>query len=159
MTRVDPKDHRESEGDDPKRSRRKWRTELPNMLDELGLDVYEYRLLGHYIRRGMTYEGSTETARVCNMSRRQVLNKRKSLAERGLIYTCHMSKSELIAHKWRIPDDAPDGDYCVVKPLDIWEKNLEYFQTKKTTRGRRAQRELEGELREGFKRKIDESDA
>ncbi|MCL4490117.1 MAG: hypothetical protein M1570_18595 [Chloroflexi bacterium] len=120
------------------------------MLDEIGLDVYEYRLMGHYIRRGMTYEGSKETGRICNMSRRQVIKKRQSLESRGLIHTWLLSKAELMQRGWKIPRDAPEGDYRVVKPVDHWDRNLAHFENRKQAPDWKERRRLDNEIRDEF---------
>lgn len=64
---------------------RKYRTELPNLYDDAGLDPYQFRLLAHYVRVGNCYESVRTTARKCGMSPAQVCTKRKELAEVGFI--------------------------------------------------------------------------
>jgi len=64
---------------------RKYRTELPNLYDDAGLDPYQFRLLAHYVRVGNCYESVRTTARKCGMSPAQVCAKRKELAEDGFI--------------------------------------------------------------------------
>lgn len=55
-----------------------------NMADD-DLDVYEYRLLGHYIRVGLTYEGTRTTANKTKMSVGKVVSTRNKLEEKGYI--------------------------------------------------------------------------
>jgi DnaD/phage-associated family protein len=64
---------------------RKYRTELPNLYDDSGLDVYEFRLLAHYKRVGRCTEGLPTTARICNMSMSQASETRKSLSVKKFI--------------------------------------------------------------------------
>jgi len=54
-------------------------------LDEAGLDVYEFRLLGHIARRGKCFATLTTTAKICKMSVRKAQSTLKSLENRGLI--------------------------------------------------------------------------
>ena len=58
---------------------------LPNLADDSGLDVYEFRLLVHYYRVGDCWQSTTTTADACNISRSQVVAKRQSLAKKGWI--------------------------------------------------------------------------
>lgn len=55
-----------------------------NMADD-DLDVYEYRLLGHYIRVGVTFEGTRTTAKKTRMSLGKVVSTRNKLEEKGYI--------------------------------------------------------------------------
>ena len=64
---------------------RKYRTELPNMYDDAGLDVYAFRLLAHYVRVGNCYESIRTTAKKCNMSHPTVIRARDTLAAKGFI--------------------------------------------------------------------------
>lgn len=64
---------------------RKWRTEIPNMYDDAGLDPFAFRLLVHYVRVGSCWESTRTTAKKCGMSPAQVVGKRRELAEGGWI--------------------------------------------------------------------------
>lgn len=55
-----------------------------NMADD-DLDVYEYRLLGHYQRVGTCYESTPTTAENCKMSAGKVSQAKRSLREKGYI--------------------------------------------------------------------------
>ena len=95
---------------------RKYRIELPNIIDDLGLNPYEGRLYMHYKRvcganGGTCTEGTRGTARRSKMSAGQVSKARDGLAGRGLI-----AKIE-------------SGQYVHVKIVDIWELNFAYFLT------------------------------
>jgi len=58
---------------------------VDSALDEAGLDVYEFRLLGHIARRGECFAALTTTAKICQMSVRKAQSTLKSLENRGLI--------------------------------------------------------------------------
>jgi len=64
---------------------RKYRTELPNLVDDMGLGPYEFRLLVHYYRVGNCWESTRTTARKCAMSVGKVSEARRSLERRKLI--------------------------------------------------------------------------
>lgn len=69
---------------------RKYRTELPNMIDDLNLSPFAYRLYGHYKRRagangGECTEGLRGLARSCRMSINSVRGARDELAALKLI--------------------------------------------------------------------------
>ena len=84
---------------------RKYRIELPNLYDDAGMDVYEFRLLAHYKRVGTCTEGKRTTARKCKMSSGQVSEKRKSLAIRGFIKLEEVkSRDGVLAYKITIVD-------------------------------------------------------
>lgn len=59
--------------------------QIPWLVDDADLDVYEFRLLVHYYRVGNCWENTTTTAGKCHMSRPQVIKTRKSLADKGWI--------------------------------------------------------------------------
>lgn len=69
-----------------------------NMADD-DLDPYEYRLLGHYIRVGVTFEGTRTTARITKMSVGKVVSTRNTLEAKGFI---RMEKPESQADTVRI---------------------------------------------------------
>ncbi len=64
---------------------KKYRTELPNLYDDAGLDVYEFRLLAHYKRVGKCTEGLPTTAKKCRMSEGKASETRQSLADKKWI--------------------------------------------------------------------------
>lgn len=90
---------------------RKYRTELPNLYDDAGLDVYEFRLLAHYKRVGECTESAETTAEKCGMSAGKVSQARESLAGNGWITleTIPMDKS-----RYRY----------VVRVVDRWIENF-----------------------------------
>ena len=93
---------------------RKYRIELPNIIDDLGLTPYEGRLYVHYKRvcganGGTCTEGTRRTAQRTEMSTSQVSRSRDGLVSRGLI-----KKVE-------------SGQYMHVRIVDVWELNFAYF--------------------------------
>jgi DnaD/phage-associated family protein len=87
---------------------KKYRTELPNLYDDAGLDPFEFRLLAHYKRVGACTEGTRTTAGVCKMSTGQVSQKRRSLHRKGFIVMKKVTISEkeysykiTVVDKWR----------------------------------------------------------
>lgn len=90
---------------------RKYRTELPNLYDDLDLDVYEYRLLAHYKRVGTCTEKGETTAKKCRMSAGKVSEARQGLADKGLIYLKRV--------------DLGNGSFSYrITVVDIWLENF-----------------------------------
>lgn len=54
-------------------------------IDQAGLDVYEFRLLGHIARRGSCFASLDTTAKLCQMSIRKAQYTLKSLLDKGFI--------------------------------------------------------------------------
>lgn len=90
---------------------KKYRTELPNLYDDAELDVYEYRLLGHYKRVGICREGLPTTAKKCRMSEGQASEKRQALADKGWI---KLERLEMGGKRYRY----------VVRVVDRWIENF-----------------------------------
>lgn len=79
-------------------------TMLPNLYDDAGLDVYEFRLLSHYVRRGSCFESVRTTAQVCEMSHPKVIEARNSLEAKGFIRTTRQPESTIlieVVDKWK----------------------------------------------------------
>jgi DNA-binding MarR family transcriptional regulator len=55
------------------------------LIDEAGLDPYEFRLLAHIARRGSCFASLSTTAEICRMSVRKTQYALKSLCEKGLV--------------------------------------------------------------------------
>lgn len=91
-----------------------WHTRIPNILDTMNLDPYEFRLLVHYYRVGNCWESTKTTATNCNMSAGQVSQKRQSLAVKGLIVI-----------------DSDKKDSLTITVVDIWAKNYSAFMSRK----------------------------
>jgi len=68
---------------------RKYRIEIPNLVDEMGLSVHELRLYVHFKHvagsNGSCWKGTRALARDCQMSPAKVSEAKRSLAKRGLI--------------------------------------------------------------------------
>lgn len=97
---------------------RKWRTELPNIIDDFGLDPYERALYTHYKRvcgadRGTCFESTRTTGNKTKMNHGQVSIVRKRLENKGLI-TCSLKGT------------------LHIKIVDIWELNFSYFTVRKS---------------------------
>jgi len=88
-------------------------TVFPNLLDDAGLDPFSFRLLLHYYRCRVTWEETKLTAQICNMSIKQVANKRKVLEDGGFI------KTEL------------QGKMIMVWAVDLWEANISHYFNQK----------------------------
>ncbi len=100
------------DGGDPKR----WRTELPNLIDDLGLDPYQRALYVHYKRvcganGGTCYESVRTTAAKTKMNGSKVSTTRRELNTLGLI-VCHKVKG---------------SDNIHIKIVDIWEINFAFY--------------------------------
>lgn len=95
---------------------RKYRTELPNVYDDAGLDVYEYRLLGHYKRVGTCTESIKTTAEKCDMSEGKVSECRQSLHDKGFIEAV------------KVP--VPNGFSYRVNVVDMWLENFARYSGK-----------------------------
>lgn len=116
------------EGDDLRR----WRTELSNLADDLGLSVYAFRLYGHIKRRcganGGTCTASTRAlAEKCKMSVGKVSDSKRELIDAGLI------SIEKV--------DGPHGPEDNITIIDIWLRNFEHFSEQAEAKMKRSQGE------------------
>ncbi len=97
----------------------KYQHTLPNMAED-ELDPFQYRLLGHYIRRyndGKPHrEGIRETAEVCQMSIGKVRSTRKELAEFGYIAFAPATEAE-----------RRQGIAGTITVVDRWLENMQRF--------------------------------
>ena len=95
-------------------SRKAYRTEIPNIVEEWGLDVYSYRLYDHYKRwcgeHGTYNRTLRATAKLCKMSPAQTCRARQKLLDEELIQM------------------EPDGSVSVV---DIWDLNRAWFVSRR----------------------------
>ncbi len=96
---------------------RKYRTELPNLYDDAGLDPYEFRLLAHYKRVGTCWESLSTTATKCCMSVAQVSIKRRALADKGWI---------------ELDDQKPHG--VIIAVVDKWSENFTRYSGREAPR-------------------------
>ena len=82
---------------------KKYFAQIPNLYDDAGLTVYEFRLLVHYVRVGDCWEGTRHTAETCAMSVGSVVKARNSLEAKGFIRTMESewgTKRIIILDKW-----------------------------------------------------------
>lgn len=94
-----------------------YRTQIPNIIDDLGLDPFERVLYLHYKRvcgayGGVCYEAVRTTAQKTKMAMGMVTKARESLQARGLITT--------LARKHK--NDTPS-----IMIVDIWDLNEAYY--------------------------------
>lgn len=92
---------------------------IPNMVDDLLADPYEFRLYAHYRKvcgaGGACWESTTTSAKACGMSPRKLTSVRDALAGRGLI-TIQKSRRK----------DGGD-DTLKIRIVNIWAANNEYY--------------------------------
>ena len=99
---------------------RKYRTELPNLIDDLSLSPYAQRLYSHIKRRagasdgGECKAGLRGMARHCDMSLGKASAARKELLDRGLIRVERKSAKE-------------GGFYDSITIVDIWPANFAFY--------------------------------
>lgn len=100
---------------------------MPNMYDD-DLDPYEYRLLGHYKRVGVSWEGTRQVAEKCKMSVGQVSKTRKSLAAKNLLKVEMLTRKKL-TERGLVQDIDPDDkvEICVVTVVDVTEQNVSRY--------------------------------
>ena len=94
-----------------------YRTELPNIIDDMDLSVYAFRLYAHLKRRagdtGECWEGTRKLAETCKMSIGQVSKAKQELKDRGLILITQRKTA------------SGPGDEIAI--IDIWPLNFETF--------------------------------
>lgn len=91
---------------------------MPNVLDELGLSVYAFRLYSHYKRvageNGTCWQSVKTMAEKCNMSMGSITNARRELEEKELIIVKE------------VPN--PTGKaFLEVTIIDVWDKNKDSY--------------------------------
>ena len=101
---------------------RKYRTELPNTIDDLGLDPYEFRLYAHFKRvaggnsGGACWQSTRSLAEHCRMSLHSVSRAKARLVELGLIEIDHYKQPTTAS---------PTGQWVDrVRIVDIWLENF-----------------------------------
>jgi hypothetical protein len=104
---------------------RTWRTEIPNIIDDLGLDPYQRALYTHYKRvcgaaGGTCTQGVRRVADNTKMSTAKVSIARRQLTEKGLIIEHPQPKKP--GHK---------HGAVYVTMVDIWRLNFLYFSFRK----------------------------
>jgi hypothetical protein len=94
-----------------------YRTEIPNLIDDLGLDPHERALYVHYKRacgadsEGEWIEGIRITAKRTKMSSTRASQARAQLKKRGLIRTIRKG-----------------NEGTAIKVIDIWELNTTFYR-------------------------------
>lgn len=103
---------------------------LPNMYDD-DLDPYEYRLIGHYKRVGISWEGTRKVAEKTKMSVGKVAKTRKALADRKLIRMEYLTRKDL-KDRGLVDDEKPDDKtkIVVVSVMDVMAENIARYQPK-----------------------------
>jgi len=93
---------------------------IPNLIDEMGLSVYAFRLYCHFKRvtgeSGECWQSTATISEACQMSTGSVSNAKAELAEAGLIRV----------EKRIAKGGARDSDLITI--TDIWEKNRSKVQ-------------------------------
>lgn len=96
---------------------RKYRTEIPNTVDDMGLSVYAFRLYAHLKRvagdGGRCFQGRRKLAEHCGMSSGMITNAKRELVERGLIEIA--------------PGDSKTSTSDTITIVDIWQENFKQF--------------------------------
>ena len=98
---------------------RKYYTQLPNIIDDMNLSVYAFRLYAHLKRvagdAGTCWQSVTTLAEACNMSRGMIVKARGELEGKRLIKS--------------IDVDNPKGgrDFKRITIIDIWRLNIEKY--------------------------------
>jgi hypothetical protein len=97
---------------------RKYFTLLPNLIDDLGLSVYAFRLYVHLKRvagdGGKSWQSARTLAKHCKMSVGKVSQAKGELLERELI-------------KITKEPGRPGRDFDVIEIVDIWPENMAYY--------------------------------
>lgn len=98
---------------------------LPNMYDD-DLDPYEYRLIGHYKRVGVTYEGVRKTALKTQMSVGKVTSTRRSLEAKMLIRVEMLTRKEMKDRGFKIPERNPNDKVKITVTFvcDVMVQNI-----------------------------------
>lgn len=97
---------------------------LPNMYDD-DLNPYEYRLIGHFKRVGVSWEGTRKIADKTKMSIGMVGKTRKSLEDKGLIRVEFLTRKDL-KERGFVDDKKPEEktQIAVVFVVDVMEQNI-----------------------------------
>lgn len=100
----------------------KFRTELPNLGDDLGLNIYAHRLYAHVKRRagdsGKSTAGLRSMAKACGMSPGSAAKACQELLDLGLI----RRRIEIVRH------ETGGGRYEVPTAADIWPANFTFYE-------------------------------
>jgi hypothetical protein len=98
----------------------KYRTEIPNIIDDMDLSPYAFRLYVHIKRRagdhGVCFENSSNLAKSCHMSEGEVSKCKKELKGQGLISIVSKGNAHFGKRNHH------------VQIINIWEKNQNKYQ-------------------------------
>jgi hypothetical protein len=101
--------------------RRRYRTEIPNLVDDMDLSLQAYRLYGHIKRvagdTGEFYEGTRKTAAACNMAHGSITPAKRELVANGLIVVM-------------VPGNPKECRPDRIRVVDIWTSNLAVYQAR-----------------------------
>lgn len=95
---------------------RKYYAQIPNLIDDMNLSVYAYRLYGHLKRvagdTGKCFQSTKTLADACKMSMGSISKAKQELIDAGLIIleTKH--------------DKKKGYDYHEIRLIDIWAQNM-----------------------------------
>lgn len=94
-----------------------YRTELPNLIDDMQLSVYAFRLYAHLKRvagdGGVCFEGTRKLAAVCCMAVGQVVKAKAELERAGVIL--------------RTTESARGGQQDYITIADLWAQNFRAY--------------------------------
>ena len=101
---------------------RRYRTEIPNMVDDMDdLSVYAYRLYGRLKRvagdSGVCWQSTDTLATACNMSAGSVVKAKTELVEKGLI--------DIV----KIKNPHGGREYHEIRITNIWQDNLAKYSS------------------------------
>ena len=126
---------------------------LPNLIDDMNLDPYAFRLYVHLRRvageKGACWQSTDTLAETCNMSAGAVSNAKKELAERGLITIEQRAKNGTHYHHITITDiwkqnfAAFSPDESTLSPDETKKNHVKKFQP---SAGEKSTRQTGGEL-------------
>ena len=98
---------------------RKYRIEIPNIVDDLGLGPHTVRLYMHLKRvagpGGACWQSTRTIADHCKMSTGQVSKSKQILKDNGLITITN------------VEHDKPGSPYHLITIVDIWLRNFQQF--------------------------------
>src|SRR5262245_56793728 len=105
---------------------RRYRTEIPNIVDDLGLTQTAFRLYGHYKRvagpSGICFESVRTIVAKCRMSIGSVVNAREELSRNR----DELGGNSLIT----VSRHSANGkDHINVRVNDIWDSNIKRYST------------------------------
>ena len=87
---------------------------MPNLTDDSGLSLAEFRLLAHYIRRGTCWESIRTTSEICGMRTNTVTAARNSLVEKGwLVVERRMNNGAVVG--------------LTITVVDRWQLNMQAY--------------------------------